>query len=240
MIEWERKMEVKGKTIFITGGAAGIGLATAKRLLHKGANVTVYSRGANKIAAGTLDPARTLIIEGDVRERSAAADAMRRTIERFGSLDVLVNNAGVARRERFLETGDEDWDFVIGVNVRGVMICIQEFVKARRDLSGEGLVVNIASGAGIYGIDEIAVYSATKAAVINLSQSLTEEIGDDENVKFVTVCPGATDTKMFRELFPEETPYHTPEQVAAVICQTITGELKPDDRLIVDVFQHRK
>lgn len=236
-------MDVKNKTIFITGGADGIGLATAKKLLSEGANVVIYSLDVDKVKNENLDSDKVLILKGNVRFRNQVKKAMKKAIKKFGSVDVLINNAGVAKRENFLETDNKDWDFIFDVNVKGVFICTQEFIKNQQlttnDQQQEKVVVNIASGVGIYGSAGLAVYSASKAAVINISQSLNDEL-KDENVKLVAVCPGSTDTKMFQELFSSRRAHHTPEQVAEVIYKTIIGEIKPDDRLIVDVFQHTR
>lgn len=231
---------VNNKTVFITGGGSGIGLATAKKFVQEGANVVIYSR-ALKLKDLDFPTEKTLLIEGDVTKRNNVASAMEKAVKKFGSLDILINNAGVAKRENFLETSEKDWNFVIDVNIKGVFICMQEFIKLCQSSGScrDKTVINIASGAGIYGVDEIAVYSATKAAVINITQGLDEEL-KKLGMKFIAVCPGATETKMFKNLFPEEKPYHTPEQIADVIYKTAAGEIKPDDRLIVDVFHHIK
>jgi len=229
-------MEISGKTAFITGGARGIGFAVAKKFLEAGAKVTIFSKTTSNLE-GELDKDKTLIIEGDVTNRESVREAIAETVQKFGSLDILVNNAGVAKREWFMETDEKDWDFVIDVNLKGAFIVAQEAIKIMREEKGEKLVLNIASGAGIRGVDEIAVYSATKAGMIVWAQALGDEL-KDTNIKFITVAPGATDTKMFRDLFPGEKPYNTSEEVAGVVLGAATGEIKPDERLVVDVFRH--
>ncbi len=244
-------MDIKGKTVLITGGAEGIGLAIAKKLLAEGANVVIFSLDADDNLRGSFNSEKVLALKGNVRFRNQVKKAMRKAVKKFGAIDVLINNAGVAKRENFMQTDNKDWDFIFDVNVKGIFICAQEFVRTRinADLkkrinadakpTDSGMVINIASGVGIYGSAGLAVYSASKAAVINISQSLNDEL-KDVGVGFVAVCPGSTDTKMYHNLFPERKPHHTPEQVAEVIYKTITGEIKPDDRLIVDVFQHAR
>ncbi len=233
-------MDIKNKTIFITGGASGIGLAIAKKLLSEEVRVVIYSRntdGLEKIFSPEFAE-RILIVKGDVTDRKQVRKAMDEAIKKFGSLDILINNAGVAKRENFMDTDEKDWDFVIDVNMKGVFICTQEYIKATSNMRhGTREIINIASGAGEYGVEKIAVYSATKAAVINIAQGLNEEL-KNLGIKWATVCPGSTDTKMFKNIFPEEKPYHIPEQVADVIYKTIIGEIEPDNRLIVDVFHH--
>ena len=229
---------LNNKTVFITGGGSGIGLATAKKFITQGANAVVFTKTPLSRTDELLSE-RALIILGDVTKRKQVKDAMRKALKKFGSLDILINNAGVAKHEDFLKTAEKDWDFVIDVNIKGVFICMQEFIKLCRasDSCKGNMIINIASGAGIYGVDKIAVYSTTKAAVINITQGVDEEL-KNLKMKFVTVCPGATNTGMFKGLFPKEKPYHTPEQVADVIYKTSVGEIKPDERLIVDVFHH--
>ena len=235
-------------------------MATAKKILMEGAKVVIYTKSTEKLK--DLNTDNVLIIEGDVTDRENVKSAMEKGIEKFGAVDILINNAGVAKRENFLDTTEKDWDFHINVNMKGVFICIQEFIRNLARTNAERMqnnteevqrksvlsqresarninkmVINISSGAGIYGVDEIAVYSATKAAVINLTQSLNEEL-KNLGIKWVAVCPASTNTKMFQGLFPEEKPADTPENVAEVIYKIITGEIKPNDMLYVDVFHH--
>lgn len=243
-------MEIKDKVVFITGGASGIGLATAERLSKEGAKIAVYSHDADKI-----DKSKGfLVFEGDICDRERVKEAIAEAVKKFGSLDILINNAGVVQEKNFIETTEKDWDFILDVNLKGTFTVTQEAIKTMRNgsilrtsdvrngvqrLRNERLIINISSGAGLYGIEGLSVYSAAKAGLIAFTQALAEEI-NPFGIKVVAITPGSTDTKMFREAFPNEKPQHTPEQVAEVIYKTIIGEIKPDDRLVVDVFYHTR
>jgi len=232
-------MSVKNKIIFITGGATGIGLATAEKLSKEGAKVAIYSYGADNI-----DKSKGfLAFEGDICDREQVRKAIAETVKKFGGLDILINNAAVAQRKSFMETTEKDWDFILDVDLKGTFTVTQEAIKVMRsgrlEMRNEKLIINISSGAGLYGIEGLSVYSAAKAGLIAFTQALAKET-NHFGIKVVAITPGSTDTKMFREAFPNEKPQHTPEQVAEVIYKTIIGEIKPDDRLVVDVFHHTR
>jgi NAD(P)-dependent dehydrogenase (short-subunit alcohol dehydrogenase family) len=231
-------ISVKNKTVFITGAGSGIGLATAKKFLSQKANVVIFTK--NK-PLKKIESKNALTIIGSVTSRNEVRNAMKKAIKKFGSLDILINNAAVAQRKDFLKTTQKEWDFMIDVNIKGVLICMQEFIKLCQASNQclDKTIINISSGAGIYGIKKITIYSATKAAVINITQGVNEEL-KDLGIRFITVCPGSTKTRMFKDLFPNQKAHHTPQQVAEVIYKTVVGKIKPDKRLIVDVFHHAK
>lgn len=242
-------MDIKGKTIFITGGASGIGLATAKKFISEGANVTIYSRGIAAIPEGLFPPDHVLLFEGDVCDRDAVGRAVNETMKTFGSLDVLINNAGVAQRKRFADMLEEEWNSMINVNLCGMFIVTQEALKAmdtgaaNRDHDGciinRKSIINISSGAGLIGIPDLAVYSATKAGVIAFTQALSGELVQS-GIDVITITPGSVSTDMFKGLFKDAEARHTPAEVAEVIYKTVIREIKPDNRLIVDTFYHQR
>ena len=242
-------MDIKGKTVFITGGATGIGLETAKKFIAEGANVVIYSHGATSSEAMTLPVDRTLVIEGDVCDRAQVALAIAEAKKRFGGIDVLINNAGVAQRKRFTDTTEAEWQNMVNVNLVGMFIVTQEVLKimdtgvVETDHDGctvkRTSIINISSGAGLFGIPELAVYSATKAGVIAFTQALSAELVQS-GIDVITITPGSVGTDMFKELFKGTEAHHTPADVAEVIYKTVTGEMKPDNRLIVDSFYHQR
>ena len=231
-------MDIKNKVVFITGGATGIGLATTQRLVAQGARVAIYTRAIAQTAdiAALKENPSVLFFEGDIREENTVRAAAQKTKEMLGSLDVLINNAAIAQRKPFIETAPEDWDVIIDVNIKGTLAVTRAILPYMRDQKS-GLIVNVASGAGLYGIENLSLYSLTKAALINFSQSLADEVRAD-NIAVFSIAPGGTDTDMFRACFPGEAAPQTPEQIADVIVKSITGDITPDDRLVIDVFRH--
>lgn len=228
-------MTANNKTVFLTGGASGIGLAIASTLLDQGYAVTIYSRGISAVPDAIRSHPHLLAIEGDITDRVAVEKALSDTIQRFGGIDILINNAAIAQRKLFVDTTPDDWDSIINVNIKGTLTVTHaalSFLKQSR-----GTIINIASGAGLFGVEDLSIYSFTKAAIINFTQSLAQELSDN-NVRVFCITPGSTDTPMFHEAFPDRTPHHSPQDIADVVIQSLTGEIVPDKRLVIDVFNH--
>ena len=242
-------MEIKYKTVFITGAASGIGLETAKKFIDEGANVTIYSRGTSAIPEGLFPDDRVLVHEGDVCDRDEVGRAVDATMKKFGSLDVLVNNAGIALRKRFEEMTEDEWNKMLNVNMCGLFVVTQEVLKAMDTSVAETdhdgctikrkCIINISSGAGLFGIPELSIYSATKAAVIAFTQALSGELVQS-GIDVITITPGSVDTGMFKQLFEGKIPHHSPTDVADVIYKTVIGEIKADNRMVVDTFYHQR
>ncbi len=232
-------MTLKDKTIFITGGSTGIGLETAKMLLEKGANVGIYSITPLKDKT-LLKNSKILFIKGDITKENKVNDAIKRTIKRFGNIDVLINNAAIVQKKEFIKTEKKDWDKIIDVNIKGTLTVTKEFTKEILKLKKKKrMIVNISSGAGIYGVEHLSIYSLTKSAIINLSQTLDQEISK-YGIKTITITPGSVNTGMFKKAFPKKDARHSPEYVSEIITKAIEGKIKPDKNLIVDRFKHER
>jgi NAD(P)-dependent dehydrogenase (short-subunit alcohol dehydrogenase family) len=186
-----------GRRAIVTGGASGIGRATAELLAAEGARVAVADldeAGARAVAEACGPDA--LGIGVDVAVAEECRRAVERAAEAFGGLDVLVNNAGIIRRADVVETTEEEWDRVMAVNVRSVYL-MSRFAIPAMVAGGGGAIVNTGSGWGLKGGARAASYCASKAAVVNLTRAMAIDHGP-QDVRVNCVCPGDTDTAMLR------------------------------------------
>jgi len=187
---------LKGKNVLVTGGASGIGEATAARFLEEGCAVCVLDRSAEareRIVAALPD--LTAVIDADVSIIEEVRQGVSEAIERMGSLDVLINNAGISIRHDFLDITPEEWDQVLGVNLTGAFYVAQ--LAARHMVAkGSGVIINTASTGGSTGYPHYADYCASKGGVIALTQSMALELAPV--VRVTAVSPGYVLTPMQR------------------------------------------
>jgi 2-deoxy-D-gluconate 3-dehydrogenase len=185
-----------GQVALVTGASQGIGHDLALALVHAGARVAVAARQLDaldrlcaEIAAAGGEGAA---VELDLRDRAAIEVAVAATVERFGRLDILVNDAGLGTNHDALEATEAEWDELFAVNVRGLFFACQS--AGRRMVAQRyGRIVNMSSQAGLVGIPRHAAYSASKAAVIQLTRTLAVEWAP-HNVRVNAIAPGATRT----------------------------------------------
>ncbi|GJE53358.1 Glucose 1-dehydrogenase [Methylobacterium tardum] len=222
-------MQFDGKVVIVTGAGSGIGAATAKRFGGAGAQVVLNDRTREPleaVAAG-LDPGRVVLQTGDVSEQADAETLIAAAIDRFGRLDVLVNNAGVVPTGPILEASVQDWRKVMAVDVDGVFFCTRAALPHLVQAGGN--IVNVSSVSGLGGDWNMSFYNAAKGAVSNFTRSLALELGA-QGVRVNAVNPGLTftgltqDIKRDQELmrrFAERIPLGRgaePEEVADVIA----------------------
>jgi NAD(P)-dependent dehydrogenase (short-subunit alcohol dehydrogenase family) len=192
-------MTLADRVAIVTGAGNGIGKATALALARAGAQVAAVDvdGGAAKTtaeAAAALGP-RSLALETDVGDLAAIDRMVRRVMETFGRIDVLVNNAGVTRRAYIMDLTEQDWDRIMRVNAKGVFFCLQRVAREmipRRS----GTIINIASIAGKgYAGTSNAIYAASKGSVISLTRTAALQLArHDINVN--AICPGITVTAL--------------------------------------------
>jgi len=185
-----------GKVTVVTGGAGGIGAATAGLFVTEGASVTVVDPAAEAVerTVAEIDPSgtRVLGIVADLSRESEAERTIRETVAKFGRLDSLVTAAGVRLYGPVTEATVESWQWIIGVNLLGAAFCAK-FAIPEMAKQGGGTIVNVSSTNAVNGRAGMAQYDATKAALLSLTRSLACDHADD-HIRVNAVCPGFTVT----------------------------------------------
>lgn len=184
----------------VTGAATGIGRATALALVEAGARVALWDRDAAGLAATAAGTdGRAFAVEVDVSDRAAVQRAFVRTLDGLGGLDGAFNNAGIGAPTTCLEEIDDAaWDAVLGVNLKGVWLCMREQVRHFKAVGG-GVIVNNASVAGLVALPMQAAYAAAKHGVVGLTKVAAVE-GAGAGVRVNAVCPGAVRTSILAHL----------------------------------------
>lgn len=196
-------MDLKDTVAIVTGGARGIGRGVAISLAHEGVKVVIADLPALKEdGERTAEEVRkagseALVVDVDVRDSSQVQAMVERAIQHFGQVDILVNNAGVISVRPVIAMEEEEWDRVLGVNLKGTFLCskaVAPHMMERRS----GRIINMSSQAGKRGRPVISHYCASKFAIIGFTQSLAHELGPF-NVTVNAVCPGEVKTAMWDE-----------------------------------------
>lgn len=193
-------MRLAGKRAIVTGGAGGIGRATAAAFAAEGAAVAVLDldeAGARAVADQITASGGTAIALGvDVSDEQAVAAAVEAVVGTFGGIDVVFNNAGVARRTTAVETSLADWELSFAVNVRSIFLMCK-YAIPHLEAAGGGSIVNTGSGWGLKGGARALPYCASKGAVVNMTRALAIDHGA-ANIRVNSINPGDTDTGMLR------------------------------------------
>ena len=184
---------LKGKVAIVTGSSSGIGKAIALRFGQEGAKVVVAARRL-QLCEQTVSQIReqsgeALAIQTDIADERQVERLMADTVERYGRIDILINNAGIGGGSRLIDTSTETFDQVMNVNVRGTFFCCRAgFRQMKRQ--GGGLIINMSSVAGLQAWSGTGTYSASKHGIMALTKSLADE-GRPYNIKVSAICPGA-------------------------------------------------
>ncbi len=193
-------MKLRGKKAIVTGGAGGIGRAAALALAAEGAAVAVFDlngQGAREVAAAVVAAGgRGIGLGVDVSDEDQVVAAVAAVAEEFDGLDIVFNNAGIARRTTAVETRLEDWELSFAVNVRSIFLMCKHTIPLL-EAAGGGSIINTGSGWGLKGGSRALPYCATKGAVVNMTRALAIDHGP-ANIRVNSVNPGDTDTGMLR------------------------------------------
>lgn len=251
---FDLRMKIKDKAAVITGASRGVGKATALALAQGGCSVLINYSRSRKEAEQTAGEVRALgvnaaLFAGDVSEDRVCREMMDAAAQAFGRLDILINNAGTTRfisHGNFDEVHGDDWDRIFGVNVKGPFQCVRA-ARKYLEASGEGVVINVSSVAGIIGAGSSIPYCASKAALINMTISLARALGP--KIRVNSVAPGfiaghwtqeglGGDYETVKKKAEERSALGRvcqPEDVAAAILSLITGsELITGQTMVCD------
>ena len=192
---------LEGKIALITGGGRGIGKSIALAFAGEGADIVITARSDKQlktVAAKIRSLGRACVtVAADISNDNDVEYVFKNTFDNFGRIDILINNAGIAIDGPFAEMKMEDWDQTLNVNLRGAALCTKTALSdmLKRD---EGVIINIASVAGLRGLPGSAAYSASKGGLLAMSQAVADEV-KESGVRINVICPGPIETEMLMQ-----------------------------------------
>jgi NAD(P)-dependent dehydrogenase (short-subunit alcohol dehydrogenase family) len=228
-------MRLTNKVAVITGAKSGIGFATALRFSLEGAKVVAadVKEARQEVETITTRGGEAFFVQADVSRESEVHELIRQTVARYGRIDVLVNNAGVELSKKATDTTEQEWDRLMGVNLKGVFLCSKAAVPEMRRTGG-GLMVNVASELGLVGAPEIAAYCASKGGVIQLTRAMAIDHAAD-NIRINCVCPGPINTPLLDRIIASSPDPHRERQITSE--KTLLKRLgEPDEIANVILF----
>ncbi len=196
-------MRLERKVAIVTGGAQGMGRAIALRYAQEGARVVIGDLkqvdGQKVVDEITAQNGQAIAVMVDVRDQQQVQAMIDTAVKEFGGLDILVNNAGVGRIIPFLETTEQDWNFMFDINCKGLLWCSQAAARVMIKQGRGGKIVNMASQAGRRGEAYVLAYCASKACVISMTQSMALALAEHK-INVNALAPGVVDTPFWEEV----------------------------------------
>jgi 3-oxoacyl-[acyl-carrier protein] reductase len=222
----ETMSHLKDQVAIITGGSSGIGFAVARAALSEGMRVAISARDEKKLSKAAADlkkeasgEDRVIAVPADVAVASQVEGLVRKTLDQWGRVDLLVNNAGIGQWASIEETSEAEWDRIQAVNLKGAFLCSKAVLPAMKR-QRSGYIVNVSSLAGIEGQGGLAAYSASKAGLIAFTESLLEE-AVAHRIRATAICPGFVATPMVAgaSVPPEE--MIPPEDIGKIVIDLL-------------------
>jgi len=199
-------MKVKNKIAIVTGSGRGIGKSTVLELAKEGAKVVVSDIDI-KECQNVCDEIKkigsdAIAVKCDISKKSDVDAMIKKTMQKFQKIDILINNAGVVLTKPFVEMTEKDWDFVLDINLKGVFLCTNAVVK-QMIKQKSGKIISVASIAGEVGFMNTSAYCASKAGIINLTRGLALELSP-HNINVNAIAPGVIATKMTEDMLKDK------------------------------------
>ena len=192
-------MKLKNQVAIITGGGTGIGLACAQLFIQEGAQVILFGRSNKSLDKAVTDLGDDAIsVCGDITKKNDVQTLVEIALERFGVVDILINNAGTFSASPFHQISEEQWDYLLNVNLRGVFLLTREVIPNMLQ-SGNGNIINISSILSLVAASEFSAYNVSKGALNQFTRSIAVEYGG-RGVRCNAVCPGLIETEMTADL----------------------------------------
>jgi short-subunit dehydrogenase len=230
-------------TALVTGGGRGIGKETAILLAKKGMNVVICSRTQGEIDSAVKEiksMGNNQIIgkKCDVSKSDEVINLVKEILVKYGRIDVLVNNAGITYVKKLVDTTEEEWDHTLDINLKGVFL-LSKAILPQMMKNNFGVIINVSSGAGKVGLEDISVYCASKFGIMGLTESVAWEVGNYD-IRVMTLCPGEVATKMQKDVDPQyyELNKHKmlhPKTVAEKITDMVFDDKKYGNGVSVDL-----
>jgi len=224
-------LSLAGRAVLVTGAARGIGAAVARAMAGQGARVALLDRDGARLERTAdeigADGGEAVAVTGDVTDAAAVRKLVRAAVDKWGRLDVLVNNAGVVRDATLGKVTDEDWSLTLDVNLRGAMLCAREALPHML-VAGRGRILSATSLVARTGNYGQTAYAASKAGIIGLTRAWARELGP-KGITANAIAPGFIDTDMVRSV--------PPKVVDELLARTLAGRLgRPEEVANVYVF----